>query len=337
MHLRVHKKWLLSISLFVALLLASLTYLFAYLPQSNILVATPRLLTIENGTGFNQFCRRLARENVVAHCGPLKWITTFQKRLRQIKRGTYLLTPQMTIDELLNMVAFGLEHEFSITLVEGETIAQSLVRLQKKPHITHDVANTASLVSELGLPYSHPEGLFFPDTYFYRAGTKASQILRRAHQKLQEVLQRQWKLRDQMVPLESAYEALILASIIEKETGKAEERPIIASVFTNRLHQNMRLQTDPTVIYGLGDEFDGNLTKTHLRTKTPYNTYKIKGLPPTPIAIVGEEAIVAALNPVPTDYLYFVAKGDGSHQFSETLQAHNRAVREYQLKGQHND
>jgi UPF0755 protein len=243
----------------------------------------------------------------------------------------------MTVDELLNMVAFGLEHEFSVTFVEGETFTQALTRLRHLDYIEHDLDPTLEIAPALGLPYSHPEGLFFPETYFYRAGTKESEILRRAHQKLEQVLQRQWQLRDEMTPLQSPYEALILASIIEKETAKAEERPLIASVFTNRLHKNMRLQTDPTVIYGLGSEFDGNLTKNHLRTKTPYNTYKINGLPPTPIALVGEEAIAAALNPVPTEYLYFVAKGDGSHEFSETLKAHNAAVRQYQLKGQIND
>lgn len=334
---RFRKTWLFSLFVTVILLFTTLTYLFAYLPQSQILIDKPRLFTIESGTGFNQFCRRLAQEQVVAHCGPLKWVTTFQKRLRQIKRGTYQLTPNMTVDELLNMVAFGLEHEFSVTFVEGETFTQALTRLRHLDYIEHDLDPTLEIAPALGLPYSHPEGLFFPETYFYRAGTKESEILRRAHQKLEQVLQRQWQLRDEMTPLQSPYEALILASIIEKETAKAEERPLIASVFTNRLHKNMRLQTDPTVIYGLGSEFDGNLTKNHLRTKTPYNTYKINGLPPTPIALVGEEAIAAALNPVPTEYLYFVAKGDGSHEFSETLKAHNAAVRQYQLKGQIND
>lgn len=337
MHLQIHKKWLVSISLAVMLLIASLTYLFAYLPQSQISIQQPRLITIANGSGFNQFCRQLARDGVVSHCGPLKWITTFQKRLRQIKRGTYLLTPEMTVDELLNMVAFGLEHEFSLTLVEGETFQQSLERVKLLQHVEQDLNETADISALLGLAHSNPEGLLFPETYFYRAGTKASELLRRANQKLQQVLQRQWQIRDEMTPLQTPYEALILASIIEKETGKADERPVIASVFINRLHKKMRLQTDPTVIYGLGSEFNGNLTKTHLRTKTPYNTYKIKGLPPTPIALVGEEAIAAALNPVPTEYLYFVAKGDGSHQFSETLKEHNRAVREYQLKGRTND
>lgn len=335
MHLHIHKKWLIGFSSFILIFIASLTYLFAYLPQSYIYVQKPTLISIENGTGFNQFCRRLAHDNIITHCGPLKWNTTFQKRLRQIKRGTYLLTPKMTIDELLNMVAFGLEHEFSVTLVEGETFAQSLQRLRALEYVEHDLVSVSfdDIARTLGLSHEHPEGLFFPETYFYRAGTTESALLRRAHQKLQQILQRQWRIRDEMTPIATAYDALILASIIEKETGKAEERPLISSVFINRLHKNMRLQTDPTVIYGLGDEFDGNLTKTHLRTKTAYNTYKIKGLPPTPIALVGEEAIAAALNPVPSEYLYFVAKGDGSHQFSETLKEHNRAVREYQLKG----
>lgn len=178
---------------------------------------------------------------------------------------------------------------------------------------------------------SSAEGLFLADTYFFTANTAASSILKRAHKAMLDYVETQWQQRQADLPLNSPYDALILASIIEKETAVSEERTKIAGVFVNRLRKNMRLQTDPTVIYGIGDTYDGNITRKHLRTPTPYNTYTIKGLPPTPIAMAGKEAIWAALNPMETDALYFVARGDGSHEFSSSLAAHNAAVRKYQL------
>jgi UPF0755 protein len=177
----------------------------------------------------------------------------------------------------------------------------------------------------------HPEGRFFPDTYVYDYGSSDLDILRRANARMEEILADVWPQRQDNLPIKSAEEALILASIIEKETSVAEERPMIAGVFVNRLRRGMKLQTDPTVIYGIGDAFDGNLTRKHLRTDTPYNTYTRKGLPPTPIAAVGRAALMAAVNPATTKALYFVAKGDGSHQFSETLEQHNAAVKQFQL------
>jgi UPF0755 protein len=178
---------------------------------------------------------------------------------------------------------------------------------------------------------SSAEGLFLADTYFFTANTATSSILTRAHKAMLDYVETQWQQRQADLPLNSPYDALILASIIEKETAVSAERTKIAGVFVNRLRKNMRLQTDPTVIYGIGDAYDGNITRKHLRTPTPYNTYTIKGLPPTPIAMAGKEAIWAALNPMETDALYFVARGDGSHEFSSSLAAHNAAVRKYQL------
>ncbi len=185
----------------------------------------------------------------------------------------------------------------------------------------------------LGHPGLHPEGRFFPDTYVFDINTTDIDVLRQAFSRMKLILEREWAARGPDIGLENVDDALTLASIIEKETGRPEERATIAGVFHNRLNRNMRLQTDPTVIYGLGEEFTGNLKRKHLRQDTPYNTYTRAGLPPTPIANPGEESIKAALHPADTDALYFVSKGDGSHQFSETLDAHNKAVIQYQLGG----
>ena len=187
-------------------------------------------------------------------------------------------------------------------------------------------------MEKLGKPELHPEGQFLPDTYAFARGTLDINILSRAHQALNEALLENWSKRSEKLPLQSPYEALILASIIEKETGKAQERPLIAGVFTKRLKKGMKLQTDPTVIYGMGDNYKGNIRKKDLREDTPYNTYVHKGLTPTPISLAGKAAIHAATHPDEQGYLYFVAKGDGSHYFSKTLKEHNAAVRKYQLK-----
>jgi UPF0755 protein len=184
----------------------------------------------------------------------------------------------------------------------------------------------------LGDEIKHLEGQFYPDTYTYHKNDSDIDILKRAHQRLQMILEEEWLKRDKKLPLKTSYEALTLASIIEKETGAAHERSEISGVFIRRLNTKMRLQTDPTVIYGLGERYKGNLTRKHLKEKTAYNTYRINGLPPTPIAMVGQDAIHAAVNPKAGKSLYFVAKGDGTHQFSETIRAHNNAVRKYQLK-----
>ena len=187
-------------------------------------------------------------------------------------------------------------------------------------------------MAKLGLAEQHPEGLFFSDTYAFPRNTTDLEYLQRANELLQSVLKEEWEQRDEGLPFESAYEALILASIVEKETAVPEERPLIAGVFVSRLRKNMRLQTDPTVIYGMGEAYDGNIRRKDLTTDTPYNTYTRGGLPPTPISMVGRDAINAVMRPESTTALYFVSRGDGTHQFSETIDQHNAAVRKYQLK-----
>jgi UPF0755 protein len=188
-------------------------------------------------------------------------------------------------------------------------------------------------MSLLGSPGTHPEGQFFPETYFFTRETTDLDLLRQSFERMQDFLDEAWQDRDEGLPLDSPYEALILASIVEKETAQPDERALIAGVFINRLRKGMKLQTDPTVIYGLGDQFQGNLRSRHLREDTPYNTYTRYGLPPSPIALAGAEAVDAVLHPAKTDALFFVARGDGTHQFSNTLKSHNNAVIKYQLGG----
>jgi UPF0755 protein len=223
-----------------------------------------------------------------------------------------------------------------LTLVEGWNFREVLEAVREHPVIVDTLpaeATASDVMALLGHPDEHPEGRFFPDTYLFPRDTTDVQFLMRAFERMETILEDEWEQRAAELPLKDPYEALILASIIEKETGRADERTEIAGVFIRRLRKGMLLQTDPTVIYGLGDSFDGNLRRRDLEADNPYNTYRRAGLTPTPIAMPGRDAIHAALHPADGDALYFVAKGDGSHQFSATLGEHNRAVRRYQLKG----
>ncbi len=252
----------------------------------------------------------------------------------QFKAGIYDLVPRETVEDVLNRFHQGDTKNISLTLVEGQTWREwknqiSYVEWLQKNVSYSDLLSQINTIS--GWQVTHLEGIMMPDTYQVEAGSDPLALLLRSHQRMSDFLSAAWEQRQIGLPLASPYEALVLASIIEKETGIAEERSHISAVFVNRLNKGMRLQTDPTVIYGLGEAFDGNLTKAHLREKTPYNTYRINGLPPTPIAMPGKAAILAALNPSQSEDLYFVAKGDGSHQFSATLEEHNAAVRRYQL------
>ncbi len=225
---------------------------------------------------------------------------------------------------------------YNLTVIEGWTFAQMLDAVRTHPALAHTLAEDAgadAVMEALGQPGQHPEGRFFPDTYQFPRATTDVALLRRAYRRMQRVLAEEWRQRGENLPLDTPYEALILASIIERETGVPEERARIAGVFVERLERGMRLQTDPTVIYGLGDEFEGDLRFRHLRTDTPYNTYTRGGLTPTPIALPSRAAIHAALHPERRGELYFVSTGDGRHVFSRTLEEHNRAVIEYQLGG----
>ncbi|HHJ39197.1 MAG: aminodeoxychorismate lyase [Methylothermaceae bacteria B42] len=251
-----------------------------------------------------------------------------QKAAQKIKAGEYQIPPGTTVKELLAMMVAGKVKQYKITLVEGWTVKQALSALQSHPALQYTLQGVPleKLLAELGLPSGHPEGRFFPDTYFFVKNTSDREILRRAYEKMTKVMTEEWQNRQPDLPLKNTYEALILASIVEKETGKLAEQPQIAGVFIRRLKIGMRLQSDPTVIYGMGDAYQGDIRYRDLRQDTPYNTYIHAGLPPTPIAMPGRSAIHAVLHPHPGKALYFVANGDGGHVFSATLKEHNRAV-----------
>lgn len=248
--------------------------------------------------------------------------------------GEYALKKNMSQNEILSLFVSGRVITYPLTLLEGWNFSQFREILKKSKNLKQTVADLSNqeIMTRLGRNGLHPEGYFYPDTYFYSAGSTDFTILKNAFERMQSRLDQQWQAREKGLPYKSRYEALIMASIVEKETGQASERPVIAGVFINRLRIGMRLQTDPTVIYGMGNIFKGNIRKKDLRKDTPYNTYTRNGLPPTPIAMPGDDAIYAALHPAKTNALFFVARGDGSHVFSKTLKDHNKAVRKYQLK-----
>ncbi|MBD8273403.1 endolytic transglycosylase MltG [Pseudomonas fluorescens] len=248
--------------------------------------------------------------------------------------GEYRMTPGLTAEGLIGLWQRGEVVQYSLTLVEGWNFRQVRSALAKHEKIVQTLAGLSDneVMDKLGHPGVFPEGRFFPDTYRFVRGMTDVEFLKKAYNRLDDVLAQEWSRRAADVPYTEPYQALIMASLVEKETGVPEERGQIAGVFVRRLKMGMMLQTDPTVIYGLGERYNGKLTRAHLKEANPYNTYMIAGLPPTPIAMVGREAIHAALNPVPGSSLYFVARGDGSHIFSDDLDAHNAAVREFQLK-----
>jgi UPF0755 protein len=257
----------------------------------------------------------------------------FSGNARLIKAGSYEFEAGTTPRQLLGKLVRGEQALRSLTLVEGWNIRQVMAAVQASPYLTQDLQGVPldRIMAQLGRSESHPEGRFFPDTYRFPKRTPASAVLRQAAEAMDRQLASAWSSRGPDSPLRSPEEVLILASIIEKETGLADDRPMVAGVFVNRLRIGMRLQTDPTVIYGLGESFDGRLLRVHLQTDNPYNTYTRAGLPPTPIALPGEASLMAAVRPAKTKAMYFVSRGDGSSQFSATLDEHNAAVRRYIL------
>ena len=257
-------------------------------------------------------------------------LSQFLVGVDRLPAGVYRLSSNDSWLSLWSRIKNNEEALFSITLIEGQTITQWMTQLNRAEYMKHTIDGVDELSVIMGIEQASAEGWFYPETYHYRAHETDRSILRRAHDKMKTIVNEAWQQRNPRCEVDSPYELLILASIIEKETGLSGERDLVSSVFHNRLRVGMRLQSDPTTIYGI-DDFDGNLTRAHLREKTPYNTYRIDGLPRTPIAIPSEAAVRAAAQPVPSDYFYFVANKQGEHVFSETLEQHQRAVRRYQL------
>jgi UPF0755 protein len=343
MSVSIKTRWLPLIALLLAVgLWASINTVNTYLNRPLQLHEVMEL-EVPKGNTLGQAVRQLHAENVLQHPTWLLIYARFTQRGHQIHAGDYLIGPGTTPLDLISILERGKVRTYAVTLVEGWTLTQARAMLAREPRLQQTLAGVAddALLSELKVddaPTLHPEGLFFPDTYVFTGQTADRDILRQAYHRMQQVLAREWAQRSSDLPYQSAYEALIMASIVEKETGAAAERPDIAGVFVRRLQKAMLLQTDPTVIYGLGANYDGNLHRRDLdNDDNPYNTYAHPGLPPTPIALAGAAAIHAALQPSAGDALYFVARGDGSHQFSATLDEHERAVRKYQIEQRRTD
>lgn len=327
------RRWGVAAVVVLMVPLSGLGYL--YWTASQPLQFVPVKIVIEPGNSLTDVAGKLqangAISNVYAFIGWAYW----HGQTKSIKAGEYQLQSEMSAANVLDHLVAGQVVNYPLTLIEGWTFRQFLEALRQSPKVKQTLTDLspAQVMARLDHPESHPEGRFYPDTYLYMAGSTDISILQRAFRRMQTRLQEEWAKRSSDLLLKTPDEALVLASVVEKETGLGSERKKIAGVLINRLKRGMRLQTDPTVIYGLGADFDGNLTRQHLRADTPYNTYTRHGLPPTPIAMPGGAALHAVMHPQQTSALYFVAKGDGSHAFSETLPEHNRAVIKYQLGG----
>jgi UPF0755 protein len=329
----------LFVLLETGVVLAGLLLGLAYWQQNNALqqplkLTQEQLLDVQSGASPTGVLNRLQAEGVIKDAFWLRLYWRFNLSGQALHSGEYRMTPGMDARSLLGLWERGEVVQYSLTLVEGWNFRQVRAALGKQPKLEQTLANLSDseLMAKIGHPNVFPEGRFFPDTYRYTRGMTDAELLKQAYNRLDDVLQEEWEKRAADVPYVDPYQALIMASLVEKETGVPQERGQIAGVFVRRLQLGMLLQTDPTVIYGLGERYNGKITRAFLKEATPYNTYVISGLPPTPIAMVGREAIHAAMNPVPGNSLYFVARGDGSHVFSADLDAHNAAVKEFQLK-----
>ena len=290
---------------------------------------------LKPGSNFVRVVNELKQAGMITQTRYLRWYGRITGKARHIKAGEYEIPVGTTPRQLLDMMIRGKVRQYSLTLVEGWNFRQVMDAVHNHSSLEHTLRglDNAAIMARLDHPDEHPEGRFLPDTYHFPKGLSDVAFLKRAYEAMARTLAQEWEGRAVGLPLKTSYEALILASIVEKETGLASERRAIAGVFVRRLEKGMRLQTDPTVIYGMGERYDGNIRKKDLLTDTPYNTYTRGGLPPTPIAMPGRDALHATLHPDESQNIYFVAKGDGSHHFSATLEEHNNAVIKYQLKG----
>ena len=324
------KKFLATIVILALFVSAMLAY-WAHRP---ILAAgePPIEFAIEPGSSVRSSADQIVAAGVPLNPTLFHLLARFSGKSTRLKAGNYELKPGTTPMTLIDQLVRGEFAQESLAIIEGWTFKQMRQAIDAHPKVRHDTAGLSDkeLLAKITTQYKFPEGLFFPDTYLFAKGSSDLQIYRQAHALQQKRLEEAWSNRAPNVPYKSPYEALIMASIVEKETGQKSERNMIAAVFVNRLRRGMLLQTDPTVIYGMGERFQGNIRRKDLETDTPYNTYTRAGLPPTPIALPGAESLAAALNPAASDALYFVSRGNGTSEFSNNLADHNRAVNKYQ-------
>ena len=325
------KKWLV-LTITATVLAGGWLVYFAIMPLK--LQPSSQEIVIQPKSGLRSIANQLVAQGVLKEPWRFILLAKLLHKEQYLQAGSYTLNKNISPYHLLLSLNHGKTTQGSITFIEGRTFEQMRQKLAVNDAVKQTIAGLSEqdILKQLGAPYSIAEGLFFPDTFYFDRNTTDIELLRISYNAMQTKLEKAWQNREQNLPYKNSYEALIMASIIEKETGKADERPMISGVFINRLKLGMRLQTDPTVIYGMGIRFDGNIRKKDLSIDTPYNTYTRSGLPPTPIAMPGLAAIEAALHPADTKALYFVGRGDGSHAFSNNLTEHNRAVVKYQLK-----
>lgn len=326
-------KKLIILSIIFAAALVTDVYLYLNEPLLN---TEPMLFEFKHGSSVSKMAKNLKQQGLVKRAYYIPLWTRITGKSRKLKAGEYKIQPGMTVNDLLYDMEHAKVQQYTLTLVEGLTFWQMMNIINESSNLTHELRGLTdeAIMQKIGHANEHPEGRFYPETYHFPKGLSDTQFLKRAYNEMQQRLNAAWQSRDAGLPFDNAYEALIMASIVEKESALAEERTRIAGVFINRLRKGMRLQTDPTVIYGLGKNFDGDIRFRDLRTDTPYNTYTRKGLPPTPIAMPGQGAIDAVMHPDTTEYLFFVARGDqsGSHVFSKTLKEHEAAVDKFQRK-----
>lgn len=295
---------------------------------------TPVLLQVNPGSSVKTVARTLQQQGLVDDNRYFVWMARLRGQAASIQAGEYQIEVGTSPSQLLNDMVAGRMHQYSLTLLEGWSFRQMMAAIDASPYLQHRLKEMAAeeIMVQLGWEGEHPEGRFFPDTYQFPRGLTDIEFLQRAYRMMAQRLEQEWSTRAADLPLKTPYEALILASIVEKETGQPTERSEIAGVFVRRLQKGMRLQTDPTVIYGIGLRYDGNIRARDLEQDTPYNTYTRRGLPPTPIAMPGGDALHAALHPDGGESLYFVSRGDGSHHFSASYEEHECAVKKYQKR-----
>jgi len=334
--LKILRKILFFVALIILLFIAAMMFQFIQFRDQPLAIDQDVIVfEIAPGSHIRSVAKKLSDRHLITD----EWLFIILAKVddveTKIKAGEYQIKKGTSVRELLHIFVKGRSVQYRQSIIEGRNFAEMLKDISNNDKLTHTLVHKTGeqIMAELGLPDVHYEGQFLPDTYAFLKGSSDLEFLKRAHKAMKITLAKEWEGRDKDLPLKTPYEALILASIIEKETGVAFERPLISAAFMTRLRKNMRLQTDPTIIYGMGKNYHGNIRYKDLREDTPYNTYVHKGLTPTPIAMPGLLSIKAALHPAKSDAIYFVAKGDGTHYFSKTLKEHNAAVRKYQLKG----